>query len=58
MVNSQKVKDANGKVISIDINPDIEKGSNEQMILEVPKRDNIDLDGSVHEEGELSKPNT
>jgi hypothetical protein len=29
------------KVISLDINPDIENGNN---VLEVPKRDNLDID--------------
>ena len=59
MVNSQKAKDAVGKVIALDgADTDIEKGTEEQAILEIPKRDNIDLDVSVHDEGEMSKPNT
>jgi hypothetical protein len=59
LVNSQKAKDPVGKIIALDgPDTDIEKGTEEQAILAIPKRDNIDLDQSVHDEGEMSKPNS
>jgi hypothetical protein len=65
LANSQKVKDPLAKVVSMDNLDDIENGGagktekDENIFqLNIPKRDDMEIDAGIHEEGETSKPAT